>query len=118
VVIIIICAATEPKMKEKTNCVGDALHDRRATVEEGVSLGGCVVRLRTQKTISALKLEGDEAIGADIVHRAIEAPLAQLCQNAGAEGAVIVQEMLRGKGSFWLQCCDKNVREPHEGWSC
>ncbi|MDR0715786.1 MAG: chaperonin GroEL [Puniceicoccales bacterium] len=100
VAVISIGAATEPEMKEKKDRVDDALHATRAAVEEGISVGGGVALLRTHEAISTLKLEGDEAIGVDIVRRAIEAPLRQLCQNAGVEGSLIVQEVLRGEGPF------------------
>jgi chaperonin GroEL len=100
VAVISIGAATEPEMKEKKDRVDDALHATRAAVEEGISVGGGVALLRTHKAIEALKLPGDESIGADIVRRAIEAPLRQLCQNAGVEGSLVVQEVLRGEGSF------------------
>ena len=72
VAVINIGAATEPEMKEKKARVDDALHATRAAVEEGISAGGSVALLRTAKAIEALKLEGDEAIGAQIVRRAIE----------------------------------------------
>jgi chaperonin GroEL len=62
VVVAIICATTEPEMKEKKDRVDDALHATRAVVEEGISVGGGVALLRTQKAMSALKLEGDEAM--------------------------------------------------------
>lgn len=100
VAVISIGASTEPEMKEKKDRVDDALHATRAAVEEGISTGGSVALLRTSKAIEALKLEGDEAIGVDIVRRAIEAPLRQLCENAGVEGSLVVQEVLRGSGSF------------------
>jgi chaperonin GroEL len=100
VAVINIGAATEPEMKEKKARVDDALHATRAAVEEGISAGGSVALLRTAKAIDALKLEGDEAIGAQIVRRAIEAPLRQLCENAGEEGALVVKEVLAGKGGW------------------
>jgi len=100
VAVINIGAATEPEMKEKKARVDDALHATRAAVEEGISAGGSVALLRTAKAIEALKLEGDEAIGAQIVRRAIEAPLRQLCENAGEEGALVVKEVLNGKGGW------------------
>ncbi|MDE6432231.1 MAG: chaperonin GroEL [Opitutales bacterium] len=100
VAVISIGASTEPEMKEKKDRVDDALHATRAAVEEGISTGGSVALLRTGKAIEALKLKGDEAIGVDIVRRAIEAPLRQLCENAGVEGSLVVQEVLRGSGSF------------------
>lgn len=100
VAVIKIGAATEPEMKEKKARVDDALHATRAAVEEGISAGGSVALLRTAKAIDALQLEGDEAIGAQIVRRAIEAPLRQLCANAGEEGALVVQEVLKSKGAM------------------
>ena len=100
VAVINIGAATEPEMKEKKARVDDALHATRAAVEEGISAGGSVALLRTAKAIDALELEGDEAVGAQIVRRAIEAPLRQLCANAGEEGALVVQQVLSSKGGM------------------
>jgi hypothetical protein len=87
-------------MKEKKARVEDALHATRAAVEEGIVAGGGVALLRTAKAIDSLKLEGDEAIGAQIVRRAIEHPIRMLCANAGVEGAVVVGQILAGKGNF------------------
>lgn len=98
VAVINVGAATEAEMKEKKARVEDALHATRAAVEEGIVAGGGVALLRTAKAIEALKLEGDEALGAQIVRRAIEHPLRQLCANAGVEGSVVVKEVLGGKG--------------------
>jgi len=100
VAVINVGAATETEMKEKKARVEDALHATRAAVEEGIVAGGGVALLRTAKAIETLKLEGDEAIGAQIVRRAIEHPLKQLCANAGVDGGVVVKEVLAGKGSF------------------
>jgi chaperonin GroEL len=100
VAVINVGAATEAEMKEKKARVEDALHATRAAVEEGIVAGGGVALLRTAKAIEALKLEGDEAIGAQIVRRAIEHPLKQLCANAGVDGGVVVKEVLGGKGNF------------------
>ncbi|MDB6095612.1 MAG: groL [Verrucomicrobia bacterium] len=100
IAVINVGASTEVEMKEKKARVEDALHATRAAVEEGIVAGGGVALLRTAKVIDALKLEGDEAIGAQIVRRAIEHPLRQLCFNAGVEGAVIVGNVLGGKGSY------------------
>ena len=100
VAVINVGAATEAEMKEKKARVEDALHATRAAVEEGIVAGGGVALLRTAKIIDGLKLEGDEAIGAQIVRRAIEHPLRQLCFNAGVEGAVVVGNVLNGKGSY------------------
>jgi len=100
VAVINVGAATEAEMKEKKARVEDALHATRAAVEEGIVAGGGVALLRTAKAIDALKLQGDEAIGAQIVRRAIEHPLRQLCTNAGVEGAVVVGNVLAGTGSY------------------
>ena len=93
VAVINVGAATETEMKEKKARVEDALHATRAAVEEGIVAGGGVAYLRTQKALDKLKLEGDEAVGAAVVRRALEFPTRQLADNAGQEGAVIVQEV-------------------------
>ncbi|MBL9212152.1 MAG: chaperonin GroEL [Opitutaceae bacterium] len=100
VAVINVGAATEAEMKEKKARVEDALHATRAAVEEGIVAGGGVALLRTAKAIDSLKLEGDEAIGATIVRRAIESPIRMLCANAGVEGAVVVGQVAAGKGNF------------------
>ena len=97
VAVINVGAATEAEMKEKKDRVDDALHATRAAVEEGIVPGGGVALIRVQKAISKLSLEGDEAVGASIVQKAIEAPLRQLVSNAGEEGAIVVQEVKKGK---------------------
>src|SRR5580693_7563736 len=86
-------AATETEMKEKKARVEDALHATRAAVEEGIVPGGGVALIRAQKALDNLKLEGDEKTGLEIVRRAVESPLRQLADNAGQEGALIVQEV-------------------------
>ncbi len=100
VAVINVGAATEAEMKEKKARVEDALHATRAAVEEGIVAGGGVALLRTAKAIDGVKLEGDEAIGAQIVRRAIESPIRMLCANAGVEGAVVVGQVASGKGNY------------------
>ena len=99
VAIINVGAATETEMKEKKARVEDALHATRAAVEEGIVPGGGVALLRCYPSIAALKLEGDEQIGVEIVKRAIEEPTRVLAANAGMEGSVVVQEVKRRKGN-------------------
>jgi len=99
VAVINVGAATEPEMKEKKARVEDALHATRAAVEEGIVAGGGTVLLRARKAVDALQLEGDELIGAGIVSRALEYPLRQLCLNAGVEGSLVVQEVLKRDGN-------------------
>jgi chaperonin GroEL (HSP60 family) len=79
--------------------VEDALHATRAAVEEGVVAGGGVAYLRTQKALDSIKLEGDEAVGAEIVCRALEFPTGRLANYAGQEGALIVQEVKKRSGN-------------------
>ncbi|CAN5654234.1 chaperonin GroEL [soil metagenome] len=99
VAVINVGAATETEMKEKKARVEDALHATRAAVEEGIVPGGGVALIRAQKVLDTLTLEGDEKIGMLIVRRAIEQPLRTLADNAGKEGALIVQEVKKRKGN-------------------
>ena len=99
VAVIHVGAATEPEMKEKKARVEDALHATRAAVEEGIVPGGGVALLRAADAIEALTLEGDEAFGSEIVRKAIEAPLRNLCANAGVDASLVVQKVLDGSGN-------------------
>jgi chaperonin GroEL len=90
VAIIKVGAATETEMKEKKARVEDAMHATRAAVEEGIVPGGGVALVRCIPAIDALKLEGDEKIGGNIVRRALEEPLRQIVGNAGEEGAIVL----------------------------
>ena len=99
VALIKVGAATEAAMKEKKDRVDDALHATRAAVEEGIVAGGGVAYLRAQKAIEALKLEGDEAVGASIIARAIEAPLRKLVNNAGQEAALVIANVKKATGT-------------------
>ena len=99
VALIKVGAATEAAMKEKKDRVDDALHATRAAVEEGIVPGGGVAYLRAQKAIEALKLEGDEAVGAAIISRAIEAPLRKLVNNAGQEAALVIANVKKATGT-------------------
>ena len=93
VAVINVGAATETEMKEKKARVEDALNATRAAVEEGIVPGGGVVFIRAIKALEKLKLEGDQAIGASIVSRALEEPMRQIANNAGAEGSIIVEHV-------------------------
>src|ERR1700678_814336 len=97
VAVIKVGAATETEMKEKKARVEDAMHATRAAVEEGIVPGGGVALLRCAEAIDALKLEGDEKIGANIVKRALEEPLRQIVGNAGEEGAIVVGKIRDSK---------------------
>ena len=97
VAIIKVGAATETEMKEKKARVEDAMHATKAAVEEGIVPGGGVALLKCAKVIDGLKLEGDQKAGANIVRRAIEAPMRWIATNAGVEGSIIVQKVKEGK---------------------
>ena len=90
VAVIKVGAATETELKEKKARVEDAMHATRAAVEEGIVSGGGTAFLRCLPALEKLKLHDDEAIGVNIVKRALEEPLRQIAQNAGHEGALIV----------------------------
>jgi chaperonin GroEL len=87
-------AATEAEMKEKKARVEDALHACRAAVEEGILPGGGTAMIRASVELSKIKATGDQKVGVDIIRRAVFAPLKQLAQNAGIEGAVVAQKVL------------------------
>ncbi len=97
VAVIKVGAATETEMKEKKARVEDAMHATKAAVEEGIVPGGGVALLRCVKAIDALKLEHDQKVGADIVRRAIEAPLRWIATNAGVEGSIVVEKVKASK---------------------
>ncbi|MBW2988030.1 chaperonin GroEL [Candidatus Woesearchaeota archaeon] len=94
VAVINVGAATETEMKEKKARVEDALASTRAAVEEGIVPGGGLALLNALPALDNLKLEGDEAIGVQIVKNALYAPIKQIAENAGKDGAVIVNKIL------------------------
>ncbi len=99
VAVIKVGAATETELKEKKARVEDAMHATRAAVEEGIVPGGGVTLVRAAKALESLKLEDeDEQIGVNIVRRALEEPLRKIAENAGKEGAVIVERIKSEKG--------------------
>ena len=97
VAVIKVGAATETELKEKKARVEDAMHATRAAVEEGIVPGGGVALLRCIPALDKLKLKEDEAIGVNIVKRALEEPMRQIAQNAGHEGAVVVGRVRESK---------------------
>ncbi len=100
VAVIHVGAATETEMKEKKARVEDALHATKAAVEEGIVPGGGVALIRCMKAIDDLKLEGDQKVGADIVKKALEEPLKQIAENAGFEGAIVVEKVKAADGDY------------------
>ena len=97
VAVIKVGAATETELKEKKARVEDAMHATRAAVEEGIVPGGGVALLRCIPALDKLKVDEDEAIGVNIVKRALEEPLRQIAQNAGVEGAIVVGRIRESK---------------------
>ena len=93
VAVINVGAATEVEMKEKKARVEDALHATRAAVEEGIIPGGGVALLRAVSALSKVKVDEDQQVGVDIVARALEAPIRQICANAGVEASIVVQNI-------------------------
>jgi chaperonin GroEL len=101
VAVLYVGAPSEIEMKEKKDRVDDALSATRAAIEEGIVPGGGVAYIRAIASLKNLKVENeDEATGVEIIKRAIEEPLRQIVNNAGKEGAVIVQKVLEGKDDF------------------
>jgi chaperonin GroEL len=97
VAVIKVGAATETELKEKKARVEDAMHATRAAVEEGIVSGGGTALLRCLPALEKLKLHDDEAVGVNIVKRALEEPIRQIAQNAGHEGALIVGRVRESK---------------------
>jgi len=92
VAVIKVGAATETEMKEKKDRVDDALSATKAAVDEGIIIGGGAAIIKAAKAVK-LKLEGDEAVGADIIFRAVSAPLKQIASNAGFDAGVVANEV-------------------------
>jgi chaperonin GroEL len=101
VCVLEVGASSETEQKEKKDRCDDALCATRAAIEEGIVTGGGVAYIRAQKALEGIKGDNDdETTGIAIVRRAIEEPLRQICENAGLEGAVIVNKVREGKGDY------------------
>jgi len=111
VAIIKVGAATEMEMKEKKARVEDALHATRAAVEEGVVPGGGVALIRAGVALNNLKVTDDERVGVRIVQKALEEPARWIAQNAGAEGAVVLDKIKNGKGAFGFNAATEEFED-------
>ena len=111
VAVVKVGAATEVEMKARKAMVEDALHATKAAVEEGIVPGGGVALLRALPALEKLKLPGDEAIGVNIVRRALEEPARQIVQNAGLEGSIIVEEIKKSGKTDKYSGYDASVLE-------
>jgi chaperonin GroEL len=100
VAVINVGAATESEMKEKKARVEDALNATKAAVEEGIIPGGGVAFIRCIPKLDALKLEGGQQFGVNIVKKALEDPLRWIAMNAGHDGSIIIEKVKNGKGNF------------------
>jgi len=114
VAVVNVGAATEVEMKEKKARVEDALHATRAAVEEGIIPGGGVALLRAQDALDKLKVKGGQSVGVDILRRALEAPIRQICENAGVEASIIVQNVRDGKGAHGFDARDESYVDMFE----
>lgn len=93
-------AATEAEMKERKLRVEDAVHATRAAVEEGILPGGGVALIRASKVLDSIQAKDDEKTGVHIVQKAVERPIQQIAENAGLEGAVVLEKVKEGTGNF------------------
>jgi len=111
VAVINVGAATEVEMKEKKARVEDALHATRAAVEEGIVPGGGVALLRAAAALDKLKVADDEKWGINIIKRVLEEPLRRIAINAGVEGAIALQKVKEGKGSFGFNAATEEYED-------
>ena len=112
VAVLYIGANSEVEMKEKKDRVDDALCATRAAIEEGVVAGGGTTYIRSLSALDKIKGDNaDEQTGINIVKRAIEEPLRQICFNAGVEGAVVVNKVLEGSGDFGYNARTENYED-------
>lgn len=100
VAVIKVGAASEVEMKEKKHRIEDAVAATKAAIEEGIVAGGGVALLRAKEALKTLSLTADEKLGADILDRALEAPLRQIAENAGKEGGIVVEHVKKEMGNM------------------
>ena len=111
VAVIKVGAATEVEMKEKKARVEDAMHATRAAVEEGVVAGGGVALLRSQSVLDGLKVEEEQRFGVQVLRRALEEPLRWIARNAGQDGAVVLEKVRNGKGSYGFNAATEQFED-------
>jgi chaperonin GroEL len=111
VAVVKVGAATEVEMKEKKARVEDALHATRAAVEEGIVPGGGVALIRAAATLANLRVSNDEKVGVRIIQKALEEPLRWIADNAGADGAVVLDKVKNGKGAFGFNAASEDFED-------
>lgn len=109
VAVIRVGAATEPELKQKKQMFEDSLNSTKAALEEGIVPGGGIALLRASKILGNLKLEGDEAIGVKIVATACQTPFKQIVFNAGLDGSVLLDEVLKSKPNVGFNAMTNQV---------
>ncbi|HPD07044.1 MAG TPA: chaperonin GroEL [Candidatus Bipolaricaulis sp.] len=116
VAVIKVGAATETELEEKKHRMEDALEATKAAVDEGILPGGGVALLRTLKALEKLEkeLEGDEKVGVQLLRKAVELPARQLAENAGFEGAVIVEQLKKEKSAIGFDVETEEFRDMFE----
>jgi len=115
VAVIRVGAATEPELKQKKQAFEDSLSSTKAALEQGIVAGGGVALLRVSKVLSGLKLEGDEALGAELVAKACETPARQIVANAGQDGSVIIGQLKEMKENMGFNALSEKVEDLLEG---
>lgn len=110
VAVIRVGATTEPEMKQKKQMFEDSLSSTRAAIEEGIVIGGGCALLRASKSTS-MKLSGDEAIGAQIVFKACEAPFKQIATNTGFDSSILLDEVLAGGPHIGFNAMSEKVED-------
>jgi chaperonin GroEL len=111
VAVVKVGAATEVEMKEKKARVEDALHATRAAVEEGIVPGGGVALIRAAAGLANLKVSDEEKIGVQVVQKALLEPLRWIAQNAGLDGAVVLDKVKNGKGAFGFNAATEQYED-------
>jgi chaperonin GroEL len=107
-------AASEVELKEAKARIEDAMHATRAAIEEGTLPGGGVAYLRARKALDTLKLQGDEALGVQIIKNALEMPIRTIVENAGEEGAVVAMEVNAKDGSYGYDAANGKYGDLYE----
>jgi chaperonin GroEL len=111
VAVIKVGAATEVEMKEKKARVEDALHATRAAVEEGIVPGGGVALVRASAALGSLSVTDEERVGVRVIQKALEEPIRWIAQNAGVDGAVVLDKVRNGKGAFGLNAATEQYED-------
>ncbi len=111
VAVIRVGAATEPEMKQKKQMFEDSLNSTRAAIEEGIVIGGGIALMRSSTLASSIALTGEEALGAQIVFKACEAPFKQIVTNAGLDPSLIIDQVLQSAPVFGFNAMTEQVED-------